>query len=294
MSPRDKQAPALSESSPDDMGAEFAGLMPASLLTTSDVHTLLARPPAARFKGAGRVAAYSFWKMLTNPFSLGFAMALPIFMYLMFGANQEYSDYPVGHANVAATVLVNMVWYGVIMTTSSMGANVSLERTSGVSRLFALTPLSSSAQILARSVAAVGVAAVVVAVTYLVGAFTGASMEGPVWLYSGLLVLAMAFLPAAMGLAAGFAVRSEGVYAVTSIVAVVCAFASGMFMPLESMGEMFQNIAPWTPFFGALKIVQSPLVGWGDFSWTWVVNLLVWFAIMGGIAAWAQRRDTAR
>lgn len=53
--------------------------------------TIDARQPATPWHGFWRLSGYTFWKELTNPFSLAFAIALPIFMYLMFGAGQDYS-----------------------------------------------------------------------------------------------------------------------------------------------------------------------------------------------------------
>ncbi|MCI1642576.1 MAG: ABC transporter permease [Actinomyces sp.] len=252
------------------------------------------RAPAPPMRGAGRLAWYSFAKLVTNPFSLAFAIGLPILMYLMFGANQDYSGIWAGHANVSATVLVNMALYGAVMTTSSAGANVSLERTSGVTRLFALTPLSPAAQIAARVLAGIGAAGVVIGVTYVFGALTGSRMEGSAWAVSALLLVVLAVLPTVLGLAAGFAVRSDGAFAATSIVTVLCSFLSGMFIPLEQMGSFFQSTAPWTPFHGIVQLVQLPLTGWDGFRWSWVANYAVWTLLFAGVAVWGQRRDTGR
>ena len=253
-----------------------------------------ARPASNGWTGFGRLTAYSFWKLLTNPFQLSFAIALPIFMYMLFGAFQEFSSVWIGHANVAASVLVNMALYGAIMTTSSMGANVSLERTSGVSRLFALTPMVPMAQIFARVVAEILITALVVIADWIVGYATGARMESMVWVTTGVLIVVLSVLPSVLGLAAGFAVRSDGAFAVNSVFTVVGAFASGMFIPLEQMGSFFQSMAPWGPFYGMVQIAQSAIYGWDNFSWWWVVNTLAWTLILAVIAAWGQGRDTGR
>ncbi len=264
---------------------------------TPELHTrsvLSQRGVPGPAHGMGRLAFYSFRKLLTNPFSLGFAIFLPIFMYLMFGANQSYSEHWQGSANVAATVLVNMTIYGTIMTASSMGANVSLERTSGISRLFAMTPMSSTAQILARVIASLGISAVVIAVTYVVGYLTGARMHPQAWLVSAAMIIVLSILPATIGLAAGFTVRSDGAFSVTSAITVIGSFASGMFIPLEQMGSFFQHLAPWTPLYGIVQLVQMPLAGWGFFTWTWVLNYAVWTLFFVALASWSSRRDTGR
>lgn len=95
------------------------------------------KPTVRPSKGSARLAWVSFTQVLLNPFNVGFALALPSLMYLMFGANQDYSDYPVGNGNgnVAAQILLTMALFGVLMTTSSFAASVSLERAQGIGRL---------------------------------------------------------------------------------------------------------------------------------------------------------------
>lgn len=255
---------------------------------------LRARPVAPSWHGFWLLTWFSFWKLLTNPFSLGFALALPIFMYLMFGANQDYGTLPVAHGNVAATVLVNMAIYGSIMTSSSMGADVSLERTSGVTRLFALTPMSSLGIISARIVASMGITMVVVGSAYTVGHLTGAQMAGEAWPLTAGLIIVLSVLPAALGLATGFAVRTDGAFAATSLITVLGAFGSGMFIPLDQMGGFFERIAPWTPFNGIVNLVQMPLVGWETFQWSWIGNVAGWVLLFTAVAVSAQRRNTGR
>ena len=262
--------------------------------TTDSASAWYARPATSGLKGSPLIAWYAFWKLLTNPFSLGFAVFLPIFMYVMFGVGQSYSGLWTGHANVAATVLVNMAVYGSIMTTSSMGANVALERTSGVSRLYALTPISPLALTVARIVASLAISAVVITVTFTIGYATGARMEPMAWLTAGAMIIVVSALPACIGLAFAFAVRSDGAFAGTSAMTVVAAFASGMFIPLNQMGEFFQTVAPWTPFYGLVQMVQLPLYGWSEFKWGWVGGYLAWSVVFIAIAVWAQRRDTGR
>lgn len=263
-------------------------------MTTADALIPDTRTPGNGMRGAHLLTWYSFWKLLTNPFSLGFAVFLPIFMYLMFGAGQEYSSIWTVHANVAASVLVNMAVYGAIMVTSSMGANVALERTSGISRLYAMTPLASPVLIFARIVASMMISVVIILITYTVGYFTGARMHPEAWVGSFAMIIALSALPATIGLAMAFAVRSDGAFAAASAITVVCSFASGMFIPLEGMGDIWMTAAPYTPFYGLVQMVQLPLYGWGDFEWSWLVNYLAWTAGFIALAAWAVSRDTGR
>ncbi|PID97618.1 MAG: ABC transporter [Actinobacteria bacterium] len=250
--------------------------------------------PAPALAGAATLTWYSLWKLLTNPFIIGFSIGLPIVMYTMFGVGKDYSDIWIGHANIAATILANMALYGVLVSASSMGTNVSLERISGVSRLFAMTPLSSSVIIFTRVLASLGVSIIVITVAYIFGYATQARMNPGTWITTGTFIVLSSILATVLGLAIGYAVRSDGAFAAASMIIVVCAFLSGMFIPLEEMGSFFKNLAPWSPFYGILNIVQYPMYEGGTFEWKWLAGALAWTVFFVIIAAWAQSRDTTR
>lgn len=253
-----------------------------------------AKPLAPPARGLGHLIGAMFRQVALNPFNLGFALAMPVLMYLMFGANQEYSSYSVGSGNVAAQVLVSMTLFGVLLSSASFGASVSLERAQGVGRLYALTPLSATWQIVGRLIASVGVSSLVILVTYLVGHFTGAQMSGSAWVVTAILVMICSALASAIGFGCGFALRSDGAYAATSAVIVLSAFGAGMTIPLDQMGEFFQRLAPWTPLWGVNEIVIRPLFGWDGFTPNMVLSFLGWTGAFMALAIWGLRRDTGR
>lgn len=248
-------------------------------------------PPA---RGMGKLAAVSFRQTLLNPFNVGFSLMMPIVMYLMFGASQPYSSLPVGNGNVAATVLVSMALFGVLLATASFGAAVSLERVQGISRAYALTPLSSSSQISARLLANTGVAGILVLITFIVGAGTGAQMAWWSWILSAVTIMVVSVLASAMGFAMGFLLRSDGAFAAVSGVLVLSAFGAGMTIPLDQMAAFFQNFAPWTPLWGAAQLVSLPVVGFGSFTWPMLISFLVWTGLFATLAVWGVKRDTRR
>lgn len=252
------------------------------------------RAPAAPWTGAGRLCLNLLHSTLTNPFIIGFALVLPIVMYFIFGNGKPYSLIELPHGNYAADTLVLMTAYGVTFTTSSLGANIALERAGGVSRLFALTPLPPLVHLLCRLVTGSVVALLIVLVTFGIGAFTDARMTAGAWVASALVILAVSVLPAALGVACGYLVRHDGTFALVSGILVVSSFASGMFIPLEEMGSTLQTVAPWTPLYGLVQVVQCPLLGTDVLTWKVGVNLVAWFAVFVGLGVVAQRRDTGR
>ena len=240
---------------------------------------------------------HTFFRALAdnlNPWNLGFAVGLPIMMYLMFGNGQEYSTTSVGNGNVAATILVSMSLYGAIITSSASGTNISVERAQGWSRQMALTPLPSGWYIAGKILAAISVAAIVVTITFTVGAFTDASMDTPVWFLSGAIVVLGSLSTAALGLAIGYLMKSEAAFGVMGGGVALLAFTSGMFLPVDQMGEFFQSIAPFSPLYGINKIALMPIYGWDSFEWQFVFNAVGWFLLFAILAVIGHKKDTAR
>ena len=236
--------------------------------THAETNPWSTRTAVSSWEGIGMLTWKAFLKLVANPAMFGFALILPIFLYMMFGAGQEYSREWAVNANVGATVLVSMTLYGVMIAGASAATVVALERTSGTSRLFALTPVSSGAFIFSRLVAAISM--------------------------SALIVLAAAMMSATLGLALGFLLRSDTSFAVINGVVVLGAFLAGMFIPIDSMGSFFKSIAPGSPFYGIFYLSQLPLYGFDSFKWTWVISAAAWFIPFVVLAVWAQHRDTDR
>lgn len=262
---------------------------PHAELTQAD----LQRPTPGQLRPTLATIGRSLHDQLFNPWNLGFALGLPIVMYLMFGTGQEHSLIEVGNGNVAATILVSMALYGAIITSAAAGANISVERTQGWSRQMALTPLKSHWYIVAKIIAGVLVAALVVCLAFAVGFFTDASMETAVWFSSALLIIAGTLITAAMGLAVGYWMRSDAAYGVMGGATALMAFFSGMFFPLEQMADIFQKIAPYSPLYGINTLAQAPIYDDGV-EWGALLNAVSWLAIFAILAVVGRNRDTER
>ena len=189
----------------------------------------ISRRALSSWQGFGLLTWKSFLKLVLNPAMFAFALILPIFMYMMFGAGQEYSKEWAINANIGATVLVSMTLYGVMIAAASAATVVALERTSGISRLFALSPVGSGAFIFSRLIAAISMSSLVIVITYTFGYATGARMRPEAWVESGLITLAASVISAALGLALAFLMRSDTAFAVINGVVVLGAFLAGMF-----------------------------------------------------------------
>ncbi|GAB3079595.1 MULTISPECIES: ABC transporter permease [unclassified Phycicoccus] len=232
-------------------------------------------------------------RLLRNRRTLIFAVIMPVAFFFLFGTGQSYSNEDAGHGNVAAFIMISMALYGAMLSTTSAGAMVSVERNQGWSRQLRLTPLTSAAYITVKVIVAMLLGAVSVAVTYGAGAVGGAHADALVWVETGLAVWFGSLVFAAFGVFMGYLLPSENVMQILGPVLALFAFLGGLFVPLDQLGHVFQEVAKVTPMYGLNQLVHAPLTGDAP-GWGAVVNVAVWLAIFVGGAVWRFGRDTAR
>ncbi|MFJ3408074.1 ABC transporter permease [Promicromonospora sp. NPDC090134] len=245
--------------------------------------------------GAGAVRAYlglELRRMLRNRRSLVFSFVMPPVFFLLFGTSAEYRSTPVGpDTNVVAYVLVSMALYGALLTATSGGAGVAVERAQGWTRQLRLTPLNPWAYVLVKVLASMTLGAVSVVVTLVVGAFAGARMPVSAWIACALIAWFGSLVFAAFGLFMGYLLPTENVIQILGPALALLSFAGGLFMPLGD--TWFATVAQVVPTYGLAELVRAPLGG-GSVSAAAVVNVVAWTLIFLAGAVWRFRKDTAR
>lgn len=187
-----------------------------------------------------------YWAMLSGQFPstvlypgmAAFSIGLPIIMYFMFGAFQNYSTEIMGRGNVAAMVMFQLGSWGAFLAAASMGAAVGIERTAGWTRQLSLTPATSLTYFAVKVTLAVCSAALSIVVLLAVGAIFNARAEWWVWIAVPLTTLACCIVPAIMGLAIGYMVRSDAAYGIIGGGSAILGFLSGTFMQVEAMPNL--------------------------------------------------------
>lgn len=187
---------------------------------------------------------------------LFFIVALPAFMYLVFGASQDDAAQNAGHGNVGAYIMVSMALYGAVTATTGIGATAATEKMLGWGRQLGLTPLSDSGYVGTKMAKALTIAALPVAFIYAIGLATGARAEAQVWWQTPLLILVAALLFSLYGLCFGLGLRSRSAAGAAGGSLVVLAFLGGLFMPVS--GTLLQ-VARFTPLYGIAQLVRRPL-----------------------------------
>jgi ABC-2 type transport system permease protein len=264
------------------------------MTTTAALAPTRPAAPRAALTGLLGYAALDLRRQLRDRVSLFFVVALPAFMYLVFGLGSADA---VGSGNVAMYVMVSMAAYGAVTATTSVAGVAVLERTLGWGRQLALTPMRPMAFVAVKTVLAMVVAAVPVTLIYAIGALTGAEGTASDWLLSGALVWLGSALFAIYGLAVCLVFRSENSVGIASGLIVVMAFLGNVFSP---MSGLLLDIGRLTPLYGYAALARYPITeGWTasgahDPLWLPVANVLAWTVIFAGAAAWGVRRGRER
>ncbi|MGB3699334.1 MAG: ABC transporter permease [Gordonia sp. (in: high G+C Gram-positive bacteria)] len=194
-------------------------------------------------------------RVLRNRRALIFTVAMPALLYLVFGAAQSGST-KVGDGDVAFYVLIGMALYGAVLAAASNSAAVSLEQQAGWTRTLMMTPLSPAGYVATKVALALAMSALPVAVLTAVGAASGAHAPVGTWVACLLLAWLGSGVFAALGLALGSVLKSDGAMQVLGGVLALLAFAGNVFVPLN--GALLR-VAEFTPMFGIVSLARYPL-----------------------------------
>lgn len=272
-------------------------------LTATETTVRSESPRRSPVSSVLRYAGYDLRRHLRMVESIFFIIVLPAALYLMFGALQDYGDYPAGTGDVAGTIATSMAVYGATVATTSIAGTAAVERARGWGRLLALTPMRQGEYVAAKVLVALAIAALPVVVVYIVAALTGADIGEPRhWIATGLITVAASSVFALYGLMFGLLFRSESAVGAASGLLVVLGFFGNLFIPLT--GTLLE-IAKFTPMYGIKGLASWPqLEGWTasdpmaaapEDTLLWlVVNVLGWMVVFGALALIAARRGTAR
>ena len=228
--------------------------------------------------------------------SVFFIAVLPAFFFLIFGT-QGYANDDIGNGNVVLYIAISMAAYGAVTATTGVGGMAAVERMQGWGRQLGLTPMRDPSFVAMKALIALVVAAIPVALIYLLAALTGAEGTAGAWALSGLIVLLGASVFALYGLAVGLYFRTEASVGAASGILVILAFLGNIFFPLS--GVML-TVAKFTPLYGYVALARYPLTegylenGDNDPLWMAVANVSVWAAIFALVAVWLVRRGRER
>jgi len=246
---------------------------------------MLARQSYAEFIKLFRVPAFSTTSIV-----------LPAMFYAFIGLGQ--AKQPLYHG---ATVtfgeyfLASMALYGVAnVMVLGFGISLANERGQKQDVLMQATPLPAAVYFVAKALSALVIAVMAVIVLgVLAWGAGGAHLSASQWLTLGLRAMLCSIPFIGLGFGLGYLASPNSAPAVTNLIYLPTAFASGLFFPLNLLPQFLRDIAPYLPLYRGAQIVWdsvgAPTEG-GSLTtdWLWMGGFTVAFFLL---AFWAYRRD---
>ncbi|GAA2857182.1 ABC transporter permease [Microbacterium arabinogalactanolyticum] len=237
-------------------------------------------------------------RQLRNPYTLAFTLAMPVVMYILFGASAAYGSQSAGHGNVSFYVMISMAAYGTAVAMSSLTSLAATESKQGWGRQLAMTPLGTVGYALTKLITSVTFAALALVAVFTAGVLTGAKADDAWrWVAAAAIILGIGLMYGLFGLGVGLFFNADSAAALASISMTFFAFFGNVFMPLD--GVML-SIARFTPLYGFVALSRWPLTdgvlttGQADPLWMPLLNVLVWLTLFSVLVVAGVRRSRTR
>jgi ABC-2 type transport system permease protein len=257
-------------------------------MTTAPLPPMLAKQTWAEFIKLFRVPAFSVTSIV-----------LPSMFYAFIGlGNASQPLFRGSHVTFGAYFLASMALYGVAnVMVLGFGISIANERGQKQDLLMQSTPLPAGVYFLAKALAALVIAFIALIVLCLLAAVAGGvRLDSSQWLtlIARAMLCSIPFI--GLGFALGYLAGPNSAPAVTNLIYLPTAFASGLFFPLSLLPQFLQNVAPYLPLYRGAQLVWDAIGAPtnGDSlatDWLWMAGYTVGFFALALIA---YRRDQGR
>lgn len=246
----------------------------------------------------GRQSYAEFIKLFRVPAFSTTSIVLPTMFYAFIGLGQAKNPLGAGSSvTFGEYFLASMSLYGVAnVMVLGFGISLANERGQKQDLLMQATPLPAPVYFVAKALSALLIALLALIV---LGAF--ATLSGGVhltiaeWLTLIWRSMLCSIPFIGLGFALGYIAGPNSAPAVTNLIYLPTAFASGLFFPLQLLPEFLQKIAPYLPLYRGAEIVWDAIGVPPKHSlaedWLYMAGYTVVFFFL---ALWAYRRDQGR
>ena len=219
------------------------------------------------------------------------AVALPIAIYLI---NESVNrGETVGGLPEPIYIMASMAGFGALMVITSVGAQISEERSVGWNRQLRLTGLPAGAYVAVKGVIAMMTATVALAGVYLTAGVTQiVSLSVGEWAQvAGL--QGVALLPfAVLSVGLGYMTTPDQAGSLTTGLTMGLVILGGLIWPIEVLPDVVSSIGRLLPSYWLGQLGRIPFAPDTGSLAMGIGNLAAWTMVFGLFAAWRYRRDT--
>lgn len=239
-----------------------------------------------------------FIKLFRVPAFSTTSIVLPAMFYAFIGLGQAKQPLFEGaHVTFGEYFLASMALYGVAnVMVLGFGISIANERGQKQDLLMQSTPLPAGVFFVAKALSALAIAVLALVALFLLAEVAGGiDLTATQWttLTYRAMLCSIPFI--GLGFALGYIAGPNSAPAVTNLIYLPTAFASGLFFPLRLLPQFLQNIAPYLPLYRGAQLVWDAVGTPVDTSvatdWLYMGGFTVGFF---ALALWAYRRDQGR
>ena len=236
-------------------------------------------------KGTLALAKAEIYRLRRNRRYLVMSFGMPIILYLLIGTRGKQNELGV---SFAAYYMIGMATFGSFSSAlMNNSVRISQERKEGWIRQLRLTPLPSSAYVVAKLIAAMAIAVPSIAAVLLLGRFVGhVQMAAGSWFMIAVTIWLGALTFAALAVAIGYRFQPDQVQPIAMVIYFVLIVLGGVFFPLGT--GLLGKIGAWTPAYAAIKI-STDLMSGASVAASPVIALIIWLAAFVGLATLSVR-----
>lgn len=240
-----------------------------------------------------------FIKLFRVPAFSTTSIVLPAMFYAFIGLGQAKQPlFPGAHVTFGEYFLASMALYGVAnVMVLGFGISLANERGQKQDLLMQSTPLPAGVYFAAKTMSALVIALMALVVLSILAASAGgAHLTVHQWVTLTYRAMLCSIPFVGLGFALGYSAGPNSAPAVTNLIYLPTAFASGLFFPLNLLPKFLQDIAPYLPLYRGAQLVWdsvgAPTQG-GSLAtdWLYMGGYTVVFFVL---AVWAYRRDQGR
>lgn len=242
----------------------------------------LVAPLAGMLWRQTKYSVLALWRI--PAFSIS-GLALPVVFFAFFGLPN--AGRTLEGVNAGAYLLASFGAYAVgSMMVFNFGIGVSADRAAKLDVLYRATPLPPLVYMAAKLCTAAIFALLALLLLFTFGAVAGGiRMEALTWLRLVVYLIFGSVPLIGLGFAIGYTVGPGAAPGVANLIYLPLSFASGLFVPLQSMPELVRQVAPFLPTYHYGQLAWGAVGAQSEHPLTSVLWLAGYSVILIALAA---------